>query len=88
MLKLIIHTNKYTGNFERELVAYSLGILEDSQMNHSESFQKAFWTSVSGVGIDSYEDYLNKIKNNDNFNDDNFFDVMDRASLVLGKLSE
>lgn len=88
MLKLIIHTNKYTGNFERELVAYSLGILQESQMDHSESFQKAFWTSVAGVGINSYDEYLSKIKNNDNFNDDNFFDVMDRASLVLGKLSE
>lgn len=30
--ELIIKTNRYTGNFERELISYALGTLDDVQM--------------------------------------------------------
>ena len=55
---LLIHTNSYTGNFERELVAYCIGRLDEVQRNHSREYQKAFWNSVVASDIDSYEEYI------------------------------
>lgn len=55
--KLLIHTNSYTGNFDRELVAYVVGILDEYQKSHSNSYKKAFWNSVAASDIDSLEEY-------------------------------
>ena len=42
--------DSYWGNFEREFVAYSMGILDDVQMNirHSEEELEMFWQEVFG----------------------------------------
>ena len=50
---LLIHTNSYTGNFDRELIAYCIGRLDDIQKDHCPEFIKPFWNSVAGGGIDS-----------------------------------
>lgn len=55
--KLIIHTNSYTGNFERELVAYALGILDKEQSDYANSYKKAFWNSVAASDINSLKEY-------------------------------
>ena len=68
---LEIECNSYWGNFEREFVAYSMGILDDVQMdiNHSEEERTMFWKEVFGKdtpiefdeALESYEllrDYL------------------------------
>lgn len=45
---LEIECNSYWGNFEREFIAYSMGILDDVQMdiNHSEEERAMFWKEV------------------------------------------
>lgn len=45
---LEVECNSYWGNFEREFIAYSMGILDDVQMhiNHSEEELEMFWTEV------------------------------------------
>lgn len=58
---LLIHTNSYTGNFDRELVAYCTGKLDKEQEGHSRSFEKAFWNSVDASDIDSYEQHMNSL---------------------------
>ena len=67
---LEIECNSYWGNFEREFLAYSIGILDDVQMDirHSEEELEMFWREVfdkEPIGfeeaLDSYEflrDYL------------------------------
>lgn len=47
---LEVECNAYWGNFEREFVAYSVGILDDVQMNirHSEEYLEMFWQEVFG----------------------------------------
>ena len=47
---LEVECDSYWGNFEREFVAYSLGILDDVQMNirHSEEELEMFWQDVFG----------------------------------------
>lgn len=55
--KLIIRTNSYTGNFDRELVAYSIGILDEIQEDYADSYKKAFWTRYGGNGCNSLEEY-------------------------------
>jgi hypothetical protein len=47
---LEIECDSYWGNFEREFVAYSMGILDDVQMNirHSEEELEMFWQDVFG----------------------------------------
>lgn len=59
---LVIHTDKYTGNFERECIAYCFGILQESQMYHSLSFQKAFWNNFANEDINTYDEYLEYIE--------------------------
>jgi len=54
---LLIHTNDYTGNFERELVAYSTGILDELQEKFANSYKKAFWNKIAASDIDSIEEY-------------------------------
>lgn len=68
---LEIECNSYWGNFEREFIGYSMGILDDVQMNidHSEEKRTMFWKEVFGKDVpiefdealDTYEllrDYL------------------------------
>lgn len=68
---LEIECNSYWGNFEREFIGYSMGILDDVQMriNHSEEARAMFWEEVFNKdepitfeeAIESYElfrDYL------------------------------
>jgi hypothetical protein len=47
---LEVECNAYWGNFEREFVAYSMGILDDVQMSirHSEEYLEMFWQDVFG----------------------------------------
>ena len=47
---LVVECDSYWGNFEREFVAYSMGILDDVQMNirHSEEYLEMFWQEVFG----------------------------------------
>ena len=47
---LEVECDSYWGNFEREFVAYSIGILDDVQMNirHSEEYLEMFWQEVFG----------------------------------------
>lgn len=60
--ELIIKTNSYTGNFERELISYAFGILDNVQMElgrfHGDYEMDLFWeeefkTERKGY----YEDY-------------------------------
>ncbi len=54
---LEVECNSYWGNFEREFVAYSMGILDDVQMRirHSEEFLEMFWQDVFGRPQLSFE---------------------------------
>ena len=47
---LEVECDSYWGSFEREFVAYSMGILDDVQMNirHSEEELEMFWQEVFG----------------------------------------
>ena len=47
---LEVECDSYWGSFEREFVAYSIGILDDVQMNirHSEEYLEMFWQDVFG----------------------------------------
>lgn len=67
---LEIECNSYWGSFEREFLAYSMGILDDVQMDirHSEEELEMFWQDVFGrshldfeYALDHYvllQDYL------------------------------
>lgn len=57
---LEIECNEYWGNFEREFLAYSIGILDDVQMdiNHSEEELEMFWDEVFGTEAPDFEDAL------------------------------
>jgi hypothetical protein len=47
---LEVECDSYWGSFEREFVAYSMGILDDVQMSirHSEEYLEMFWQDVFG----------------------------------------
>lgn len=79
---LVIHTNKYTGNFVRELVAYAVGILQEEQENYAKDFQKAFWNEEVGNEINSYEDYRKYIDANKEYN------VMSKIFMDISNLNE
>ena len=67
---LEVECSEYWGSFEREFVAYSMGILDDVQMSirHSEEYLEMFWQDVFGrshldfeYALDHYvllQDYL------------------------------
>ena len=54
---LEIECDSYWGRFEREFVAYSMGILDDVQMNirHSEEYLEMFWQEVFGRSYIDFE---------------------------------
>lgn len=45
---LVVVSNKWVGNFERELIGYSMGILDDVQMDidFADEERAAFWKEV------------------------------------------
>lgn len=47
---LEVECSEYWGSFEREFIAYSIGILDDVQMSirHSEEYLEMFWQEVFG----------------------------------------
>ena len=57
---LEIECTSYWGNFEREFVAYSLGILDDVQMDirHSEEELEMFWEEVFNKEAPDFEEAL------------------------------
>lgn len=60
--ELVIKTNCYTGNFERELVSYALGILDNEQMEmgdfHGDYEMDLFWKEeFDSKRKDYYDDY-------------------------------
>jgi len=55
---LLIHTNSYTGNFERELIAYCFGILPSENKDYFE-WEKAFWNYVSNFNSNTKKEYEN-----------------------------
>jgi hypothetical protein len=57
---LEICCNSYWGNFEREFIAYSLGILDDVQMDirHSEEELEMFWKEVFNKEAPDFEEAL------------------------------
>ena len=54
---LEVECNSYWGSFEREFVAYSMGILDDVQMHirHSEEYLEMFWQEVFGRSYLGFE---------------------------------
>ena len=67
---LIVHTNKYTGHFERKLIAYSFGILEEGQSAYAPDYIRAFWRNITNRDIANYEQYKDLLKTmNDNSDD-------------------
>lgn len=59
--KLIINTDFYTGNFERELIAYTFGILDEVQMeiNYAQEYREVFY-SEEDLTINECYDFLNE----------------------------
>ena len=60
--ELIIKTNRYTGNFERELISYALGTLDNVQMEmgdfHGEHEMNLFWEEeFNSERKNYYDDY-------------------------------
>lgn len=57
---LEICCNSYWGNFEREFIAYSLGILDDVQMSirHSKEELEIFWEEVFNKEAPDFEEAL------------------------------
>lgn len=82
---LLIHTNSYTGNFERELVAYSIGKLDELQEEgmHAREYTKAFWNKVISPSINSYEEYIQRKKENSEF-----MDIIKKAEALLGQRTD
>lgn len=82
---LIVHTNSYTGHFERELVAYSIGILDEFQKTYGNSFKKAFWESYAGTGCTSLEAY-NKFE--EEFKTHELANLLTEVDMLLERLKE
>lgn len=63
---LVVECNSWVGNFERELIGYSMGILDEVQMDigHSEEERALFWQEVFNrdVPIEYEDEYMLKDK--------------------------
>lgn len=79
-LRLVIKTDSYAGNFERELVGFVFGRLSEEQeeAKYGREYVKAFWNNYGN--IDSYEQYILKKEK-----DDEFIKLMNTANFLLGK---
>lgn len=86
--KLVIHTDSYTGNFERELVAYSLGILDEEQESiaYAEEYIKAFWNTVVGKGINNLKDYIDSKESRKRLKEQNDYlnNFLQKVDILLG----
>lgn len=56
MYKLVIQTDSYTGNFERELISYAIGILDEEQMYYSPEYSEKFWEEEFNIENHNIED--------------------------------
>jgi hypothetical protein len=93
--ELIIKTNKYTGNFERELISYSLGTLDNVQMElgdfHGDYEMDLFWEEeFNTTRKDYYDDYELKdeylfetYQDVDDWEQMTFYHIVDGNSLAV-----
>lgn len=81
---LEIECNSYWGNFEREFVAYSMGILDDVQHGrHSEEELEMFWTEVFNKQPPTFEEALENYPLLKDYLFETFQDVDDWAQLTF-----
>ena len=81
---LEIECNSYWGNFEREFVAYSMGILDDVQHGrHSEEELEMFWTEVFSKQPPTFEEALDNYPLLKDYLFETFQDVDDWAQLTF-----
>lgn len=81
---LEIECNSYWGNFEREFVAYSMGILDDVQHGrHSEEELEMFWTEVFNKQPPTFEDALENYPLLKDYLFETFQDVDDWSQLTF-----
>lgn len=79
--KLMIVTNSYTGNFEREFISFCLGL------DYNLAFSRPFWDKTIGTGVASYKNYkkLMKKRNNLKMEDDDIFKTICETQKVIKK---
>ena len=55
-----VQCDRYWGNFEREFIAYSLGILDDVQMDidYCDDIRETFWKDVFGKPAPTFKEAL------------------------------
>lgn len=81
---LEIECNAYWGNFEREFVAYSMGILDDVQHGrHSKEELEMFWTEVFGKQPPSFKEALESYPLLKDYLFETFQDVDDWSQLTF-----
>lgn len=81
---LEIECNAYWGNFEREFVAYSMGILDDVQHGrHSEEELEMFWTEVFSKQPPTFEEALENYPLLKDYLFETFQDVDDWSQLTF-----
>lgn len=82
---LEIECNSYWGNFEREFIAYSMGILDDVQMdiNHSEEELAMFWDEVFGIESPDFAEALEVYELLQDYLFETFQDVDDWEQLTF-----
>lgn len=81
---LEIECNSYWGNFEREFVAYSMGILDDVQHGrHSEEELEMFWTEVFSKQPPTFEEALENYPLLQDYLLETFQDVDDWSQLTF-----
>lgn len=82
---LEVECNAYWGNFEREFIAYSMGILDDVQMhiNHSEEELIMFWNEVFNYRPLTFEEALRNYELLKEYLFETFQDVDDWEQLTF-----
>jgi len=84
---LEIECSSYWGNFEREFVAYSMGILDDVQHGrHSEEELEMFWTEVFSKQPPTFEEALENYPLLKDYLFETFQDVDDWAQLTFYRI--
>jgi len=85
---LLIHTDSYTGNFERELVAFCFGKLDEEQEGDFDKYSIPFWNNVVGQDINCLEDYEKINKPTAKTLDFETLALMEQASALIKCLEE
>lgn len=82
---LEVECNAYWGSFEREFIAYSLGILDDVQMRikHSKEELEMFWTEVFGKEPPKFAEALEEYELLRDYLFETFQDVDDWSQLTF-----